>query len=73
MTKLTLLLALWRPSLIPISSLPIRELELIQGNTFVLMVFSFTEADWNPVSLKVCEEKGRDADGVNKYRGLQYI
>ncbi|ODN92736.1 dihydrokaempferol 4-reductase [Cryptococcus wingfieldii CBS 7118] len=34
---------------------------------------TFTEAYWNPVSLKVCAEKGRDADGVNKYRGSKIL
>ncbi|WWD19047.1 hypothetical protein CI109_103505 [Kwoniella shandongensis] len=34
---------------------------------------TFTEADWNPVSLKVCAEKGRDADGANKYRASKTL
>ncbi|WVQ81863.1 hypothetical protein IAT38_003990 [Cryptococcus sp. DSM 104549] len=34
---------------------------------------TFTEADWNPISIKVCEEKGRDADGVNKYRASKTL
>ncbi|TYJ56113.1 hypothetical protein B9479_003223 [Cryptococcus floricola] len=35
--------------------------------------YKFTEADWNPVSLRVCEEKGRDADGPNMYRGSKTL
>jgi hypothetical protein len=30
---------------------------------------TFTEADWNPISIKECEEKGRDAAPGDKYRG----
>jgi nucleoside-diphosphate-sugar epimerase len=30
---------------------------------------SFTEKDWNEYSAQVCEEKGREAPGGDKYRG----
>jgi hypothetical protein len=29
----------------------------------------FTEKDWNEYSAGVCEEKGREAPGGDKYRG----
>jgi hypothetical protein len=32
-------------------------------------MYSFTEKDWNEYSAGVCEEKGRDAPGGDKYRG----
>jgi hypothetical protein len=33
------------------------------------LTYSFTEKDWNEYSAKVCEEKGREAPGGDKYRG----
>lgn len=34
---------------------------------------TFTEADWNPVSIKECEEKGRDAAPGDKYRASKTL
>jgi hypothetical protein len=32
-------------------------------------MYRFTEKDWNEYSAGVCEEKGREAPGGDKYRG----
>jgi len=34
---------------------------------------TFTEADWNPISIKECEEKGRDAAPGDKYRASKTL
>ncbi|WVQ74856.1 hypothetical protein IAR50_004463 [Cryptococcus sp. DSM 104548] len=46
---------------------------IINTDLLKRQAYKFTEADWNPVSLKICEEKGRDADGANMYRGSKTL
>jgi hypothetical protein len=36
-------------------------------------MYSFTEKDWNEYSAGVCEEKGREAPGGDKYRGKSFF
>ena len=37
------------------------------------LTVSFTEEDWNEISVPICEKLGREADGANKYRGMSKL